>query len=430
MNKDVFEIEGLGPNRVLQGSIKVNGAKNAVLKAIVSAMLFDGSVKIENAPDLADVRWLLQIMESMGFDYEFLNSSINLKAKEHLSHKVPFELAGKLRSSVVLIGPTLARLGKVSIPYPGGDKIGLRPIDLFLEFLIKAGASAKEDERYIHLELSQELRGVKFFFRRQSVTATESAMMAAVLARGDTVLENCAMEPEIKHLADFLNKSGARIEGAGTSTIKIEGDGGKLLQCKEPYKIPPDRIEAGSFLAVASVLAKDLKIENCAPEEMSASLELFNFFGLNFELGDDYIRVKDNPPASKLNMYDFVTHEYPGFPTDMQAPTVLAMTQMNGQAKVFESIFEGRFAYVEPVKLMGADIDILDTRNLLIKGPRCLRGRTLRSVDIRAGLAYIIAASVAHGHSRIEDVFHIDRGYEKIEKRLAKIGIPIKRVKY
>ncbi len=422
-------IQGLQNKRVLEGKIRVNGAKNAVLKIISAAMLFKRELNIDNAPDLLDVRWLLNILEKMGIHSEFNQSNIRILISDTIGDELDFELAKNLRSSVVLSGPTLARLGRVKFPFPGGDKIGLRPIDLFLESFQKMGAEIEEGADSITISAPKGLHGAEIFFRRQSVTATESVMMAAILAEGTTILKNAAMEPEIIHLADFLNLSGANIKGAGTGIIKIKGNPDELLDANTNYIVPSDRIEAGSFLALAAAVGKDLLIERCNHNELEAVLELFAYMGLNFELYNDAIRVHNNKHISEFEMSDFVTHEYPGFPTDMQAPTVAVMTQMSGEAFVFETIFADRFAYIESLRLMGADIVQLDTRNILIKGPRKLSSRVLRSVDIRAGLAYIIAASVAEGESKIENIFHIDRGYAHIEKRLAGVGLDIERVK-
>ena len=430
MQDDALYIKGLAHKRVLEGKLSVNGAKNAVLKILAAAFLFEGELLVENVPELLDVKWMLEILSGMGIDseYDVENSTIRLSVSKDLSCELDFDVARKLRSSVVLSGPVLARLGKVSFPFPGGDKIGLRPVDLFLESFEKMGALAQEENEQIKISAKDGLKGAEIFFRKQSVTATESAMMAATLAEGEVVLKNAAMEPEIVHLAEFLNEAGADIVGAGTSTITIKGNSGRPLQAKHSYTVPPDRIEAGSFMALAAVVGKDIYIENCLPQEMEAVLEYYSYIGLNFEIGKSHVRIKDNPDSSELQMRDFATHEYPGFPTDMQAPTVAAMTQMSGEAFVFESIFADRFGYVDSLRLMGADIVQLDTRNILVKGPRLLHGRTLRSIDIRAGLAYIIAAASAEGDSKIENVFHIDRGYADIEQRLETIGLDIKRV--
>ncbi len=428
MQDEYLSIEGLNGKRALEGKIKVGGAKNAVLKAISASMLFEGVLQLGNVPRLRDVFWLLEILQKLGVEHEFAGEhTLKLSIQTNLHSALDSELARKLRSSVVLSGPVLARQGKVSFPYPGGDKIGLRPIDLFLEAFQKLGAKVKEENESIYIEAPNGLKGAEIFFRRQSVTATESVMMAATLACGKTILKNAAMEPEIVFLAELLNNAGASIKGAGTPYIEIEGSCGRPLKAKEKIEIMPDRIEAGSFLALASVAGKDIVIENCRPSDMEAVLEYHSYIGVNFEATDNSLRVFDNLEPSQFKMADFVTHEYPGFPTDLQAPTVAALTQMSGEAVVFETIFEDRFKYIESLKLMGADILELDVHRVLIKGPRKLSGRTLRSIDIRAGLAYIIAAAVAEGQSKIERVFHIDRGYENIEQRLSQIGLNIKR---
>ncbi len=427
--EEYLKIEGLSGKRQLSGEISVKGAKNAILKIICASFLFENELKISNAPRLKDVLWLLEILENMGYESVFEDSNVVIKKSGELSGELPFDMARKLRSSIVLLGPVLARVGYVKMPFPGGDKIGLRPVDLFLEGLKSLGAEVTEEDDYIYLKTSGTLKGSNFFFKRQSVTATESVMMAAVLAEGETVLGNVAMEPEIVHLANFLNKCGADIEGAGTPFMKIKGTSGKALFSHSlVYNTPPDRIEASSFLALSAVAGKDVTITNCNTGEMLAVLELYKSMGLNFEYSDNTIHIFGNDSADKLQMLDFVTHEYPGFPTDVQAPTVAAMTQMSGEAHVFESIFADRFGYVESLRLMGSDITQMDLRNVIIKGPRQLKGMTLRSIDIRAGLAYIIAATCAQGTSKIEKIYHIDRGYEDIEGRLSKLGLNIERI--
>ena len=427
MSEEYLEVTGLDGARKLEGEISVNGAKNAVLKVITSAFLFDRTLRAENVPTLKDVIWLLDILNDMGISSVFEEGVIDFKISSELSGTLPFDLAKKLRSSVVLLGPTLARVGEVKMPFPGGDKIGLRPIDMFLDGLEKMGAKVSQTDEHVYLK-ADKLKGCPYFFKRQSVTATESLMMAAVLADGVTTLKNCAMEPEIAYLANYLNACGADIKGAGSTTILIKGSSGKLLKCKKSYITPGDRIEASSFLALSSILGKDVKITKCSTSEMEAVIEFYKSTGLNMETGGDYIHIKETRDAHMLNSRDFITHEYPGFPTDASAPTVVAMTQMTGEASVFESIFTDRFAYVQSLRLMGADIIQTDLRNIIVRGPKHLIGRELNSIDIRAGLAYVIAASAAKGVSRIKNVHHIDRGYANIENRLSNLGLEIKRL--
>jgi len=424
-----FKVKGKGPVRYLKGEIRVNGAKNSVLKAISASLLFDSDVIIENAPHIVDLCWLLEILEKLGVQARFdkNNNKILIKrfSEDNLSYVLDFDLAKRLRSSIVLTGPLLARKGRVVFPYPGGDKIGLRPIDLFLEGYKKMGATVKEFNDKIEVS-AENLHGAEIFFRRQSVTATEALMMAAVLAEGKTLLKNAAMEPEIKHLADFLNKSGAKIDGAGTHTITIHGSYSPL-RTEKSFLTPPDRIEAGSFLALSSVLADNVLIKACAPSEMEAVLEYFDYIGLNFDVGLDCIHIHNNKESREFIMRDFVTHEYPGFPTDMQAPIVVSLTQFSGEAIIFETIFEDRFAYTEALRLMGADILSLDPHRILVRGPRKLFPRNLKSIDIRAGMAQLMAAAFAYGESKIFDIYHIERGYANIDSRLKGIGLDIQR---
>ena len=425
MNDEFLEITGIGGKRELEGEIEVNGAKNAVLKIIAAAFLFDKKLTVKNVPHLKDVQWLLQILKQMGIDSTLNDDFISFVISDNIEGALPFDLAKNLRSSVVLMGPVLARIGEVKMPFPGGDKIGLRPVDMFVDGLRCMGAEVQESDEFIYLKTNKVLKGCNYFFKRQSVTATESLMMAGVLADGVTVLKNCAMEPEIAYLAEYLNKCGAKIEGAGTSVMTISGTNGKLLISNRPYVTPGDRIEASSFLALASILGRDITISKCNTSEMDAVIEFYKSTGLNIEVGARYIRVKENKKASELQAQGFVTHEYPGFPTDAGAPTVVALTQMSGEAHIFESIFTDRFGYVQSLRLMGADIEQTDLRNIIVKGPRTLTGRELNSIDIRAGLAYVIAAATAEGKSKIRSVYHIDRGYADIEHRLQNLGLNI-----
>jgi len=340
------------------------------------------------------------------------------------------DISKRLRASIVLTGPVLTRTGKVVFPYPGGCEIGLRPIDLFLEGFQKMGARGIEKEEQYTLKAPKGgLVGADLFLRKQSVCATETFMMAAVLARGKTTIRNAAMEPEIKHLADFLNSCGAKIEGAGTTTIIISGT--KLLSAKnKTYNTVPDRIEAGSFLILGALCAKKLTITHCEPEHLESLIEFLTQAGVKIKTDKNSMTVQGgNQPNSKFQSIDITTHEYPGFPTDLQAPMTVFLTQATGEAIVFETIFENRLGYTESLMRMGAKIKMMDSHRIIVKGPAKLRGREMMSPDLRAGLAYIIAATVAKGKSIIHNVYNIDRGYENIEERFRQIGVDINRIK-
>lgn len=430
--KEKFIIQGLGGEKTLSGEISVNGAKNAVLKAMAASLLFADEVTLKNVPDIEDVSRMEELLTALGVQVETgkdkSKDTRKLTCGDKILSDMPADISKRFRASIVVSGPLLARLGKISFPHPGGCVIGARPIDLFLEGFQKMGATVKEKEGSYLVEAKNGLKGTEIFFRNQSVGATETFMMAAVLAKGKTVLKNCAMEPEIVSLAEFLVSCGAKIKGAGTTTIEITG-GGKLRAKGKPYQTPPDRLETGSFLILGALAAKDLLIKNCEPEHVSALLEMLEYSGVKFEVGKKSIRVLGSTYANAdLRAMNVKTHEYPGFSTDLQSPMVVFLTQALGESLVFETIFEGRLNYTAELVRMGADITMWDANRAMVKGPTPLKGRELESPDIRTGYAFVIAGIIARGETVIHNVYYIDRGYATIEKRLQNIGVHITRV--
>jgi len=413
----------------LKGEIKVEGAKNAVLKVLSAAVLFKDGFEARRVPQIEDVHRLLELLEYLGIKIQNGVKGIYKldTTKLNKSDLLP-EISNKLRASIVLTGPLLARFGEVTFPHPGGCVIGKRPIDLFLSGFEKMGAKVIEKEKsYVVKAKNGKLKGAEIFFKNQSVTATETFMMAAVLAEGETVLKNCALEPEIVSLGEFLVKCGAKISGLGTPTIKIKGD--SLLSGKNKiYETMPDRIEAGSFLILGALAAKDLTIKDCEPEHLDSLISILRDSGVKMEIGKDFIRVKDSG-KNKYTATDIKTHEYPGFPTDLQAPMSIFLTQAEGQSFIFETIFEGRLNYLESLGRMGVDAKALDVHRAIINGPTPLKGKEMESPDLRAGLAYVLAAIIAEGSSVVHNVKYIDRGYEQIEERLRKIGVKIERIR-
>ena len=425
ITSEKFFMQGLGGKRALHGSIPVYGAKNQALKALAASILYETPLILENVPAIEDVGRMVEILEYIGVQVERRDRhAYALTPQKTGNPDVPEELGKRLRASVVLSGPLLARFGRASFPHPGGDLIGERPIDIFLEGFRAMGASVKEGKDGYTLSAPRGLHGADIFFRLVSVTGTETLMMAATLANGRTTLRNAAMEPEITALAEMLRASGVRIEGAGTSTIYIEG--GKRLRATKAFRMIPDRIEAGSFVLLASVLGKGVRVEACLPEHLSILLTLLKRAGVPLKVTKNAIEVG---AAKHIKGFNIKTHEYPGFPTDLQAPSVVFLTQVSGESHVFETIFDGRLSYVPELKSMGADISEWNPHEVTIKGPTPLRGRELKSPDIRAGLAFLMAGAIASGESRIDDVFHIDRGYESVEKRLAPLGLHIERMR-
>jgi len=415
-----FVIKG---GRPLKGTIEVKGAKNAALKVLAASLLSDEEWIISNVPQIEDIFRLVELLKGIGVQVENDSGDVyRLKATNILTSYLEPDIAQKLKGSIVMAGPLLARSGQAFIPYPGGCVIGQRPRDMFLDGFKSFGAEVRENRKGYHLVV-KKLKGARFIFSKISVTATESLMLTAVLAQGKTILKNAACEPEIPALADFLNKCGARIKGAGTQTIEIEGNS-RLLK-KGAVKIIPDRIEAGTFALLAAATNGQMKITNCQPEHLEVLWALLEKAGVNFELGKDYILVK---PAKKLKAVNIKTHEYPGFATDLQAPFTVLMTQAQGVSLIHETIFEGRLFYTDTLNQMGANIIMADPHRVLVNGPTKLYGRKIISPDIRAGIALVIAALIAKGKTEIDNIYQIDRGYERIEERLQKLGADIKRI--
>jgi len=429
-----FSIEGSGGKRTLSGSIAIFGAKNAALKAIAASILYKNPLTLTNVPNIEDVLRITEVLTEMGATIIRDQSmrSFTVDTNTMSTTTITPEIAKRLRASIVLTGPLLARNGHVRFPHPGGCVIGERPIDLFIEGYTKMGATITHDEEGFYDIRSPKdgLHGAEIFFRVASVTGTETFMMAATLAKGTTVIKNAAMEPEIKWLATMLNASGAHIEGAGTPTITIHG--GELLAqdkaiSKERFHVVPDRIETGSFLVLGALLAKELTLTDVVPEHLESLIELLTYAGVNIEQTANTITVRAPEEGAVFRAVNVRTHEYPGFPTDLQAPLMIFLTQAQGESLVFETIFEGRLNYTEALNRMGANITMMDPHRVLVHGGTSLRGKQLESPDLRAGLAYIIAAAIAEGASEIHNIYFVDRGYEAVEERLRAIGLSIVR---
>ena len=427
MSKDCLLVKGLSGEPRLSGEVRISGAKNAALPLIAASILFDGAIFLRNVPKIEDVDRMLELLEMLGVSFEKDGEGgLKVDATEFSFHEFERQIAKRLRASIIAVGPVLARLGKVSFPHPGGCVIGARPIDIFLDAFRKMGAVVSmENERY-EINAPKGLHGAEIFFPIQSVTVTETLVMAAVGASGETILKNCSMEPEVVSLCEVLRISGAIISGIGTPTLVITGVGCRLVS-KETIEVIPDRIDAGSFIILGALLGNKLTIQNCVPSHLDALLNTLGQSGVDFSVGKNSVSVS----AANLSRHKAVsvkTHEYPGFPTDLQAPMAVFLTQAEGESLVFETIFDGRLTYTEDLARMGASIQLWNSHNALIKGPTPLKGRELEGPDLRAGLAYIIAALVADGESVVTNVYNIDRGYEKIDERLRKIGAQVSRV--
>lgn len=413
-----YVIEG---GHKLHGEIPVYGAKNEALKVIAASVLLDGECKIKNIPEIEDINRLVEIIEDLGATVGRQGHEMTINPQTINKTHPADNLVHKLRSSVMLAGPLLARFGEVTMAHPGGCVIGQRPIDMFLSGFEAMGAKVKETENEYTLH-AKKLRGAKIIMPWVMVTATESLMMTACLAEGTTTIINAAMEPEIPALADFLNSCGAKISGAGTPIITIEGveklSGGECL-------IIPDRIEAGTFVIMGLMTGSEITVANCEPKHLEVVLETLRKSGANLEIGDTWIKTK----PSKLKSIELRTHEYPGFPTDLQAPFTVLMTQAEGLSLIHEVIYEGRLFYTDKLSAMGAKIIMCDPHRVIVNGPTPLFGRKLESPDLRAGMALILAGLAAEGKTAIENIYQIERGYEKPIDRLCALGAKIEKIK-
>ncbi len=425
--REKFLVEGLGGKKTLRGEIPVRGAKNAALKFLAASALFEDVIVFENVPDIEDVRRMKELLRAAGAEVVTDGERVTVTPPETWNTALDQTIAKRMRASIVMTGPMLARAGEVSFPFPGGCVLGERPIDLFIMGFTALGATVIEENDFFTVKAPEAgLHGAKIFLPIVSVGATETLMFAAALAHGETILENVAMEPEIIAEAEFLNACGAHIEGAGTSTIRIVGTGGVPLSANsQTFTIIPDRLEAGSFVILAALAADDVTVTRCEPAHLGALTTLLQRAGVNLEIGKDSIRVRAG--ETPLTSVCVRTHEYPGFPTDLQAPMAVFLTQCEGDATILETIYDGRFRYAEDLARTGADMTVMNPHQVLVRGPRKLTRANLESPDIRAGLAYLIAAIVAEGTSGIDNAYLIDRGYAHIEDRLSTLGLTIRR---
>jgi len=417
-----FIIRGGNP---LKGKIEVSGAKNAALKIFPVALLTEEPILITNLPEIEDCRRAEEMLLALGHEVKKIKHGMaEVQFKSRTCINLPADLVNKFRASMMFVGPLLATCQEVFFPHPGGCVIGAgtRPIDEFLDGFEKMGAKLKILNNHYHLS-AKKLKGAEIFFRNMTVTGTESLMTTACLAEGVTILKNCAMEPEIPALADFLNKIGAKIEGAGTSTIKIKGV--KKLSGGE-YKVMPDRIETGTFamLAAASNSGRVL-IEKCEPAHLEALWTQFDKIGVNYKLGANCVQIS---PSKKILAADLKTHEYPGFATDLQSAYTVLMTQAHGASLIHETLYDRRLLFADLLTQMGANIILADPHRVVVNGPKKLYGRKLVSPDLRAGMALVMAGLIAEGKTEIDNIYQIERGYENLTERLAKLGAQIKRV--
>jgi UDP-N-acetylglucosamine 1-carboxyvinyltransferase len=418
---DRFKIEGGKP---LEGKVRISGAKNASLPAMAAALLTPEPVHLKNIPHVRDIITMAKLLAHMRCRVESpdIPPSEFIIQAEKISHReAPYDLVKTMRASVLTLGPLVARFGFARVSLPGGCAIGARPIDIHIQALEKLGAEIVVEHGYIEAR-TKRLRGAAFRFPKITVTGTENILTAAVLAEGETVLENCALEPEIPDLAELLVKMGAQIEGAGTPTIRVQGV--ENLH-GATHSVIPDRIEAGTFLVAGAITGGDLLLTDCNPAHLRALVEKLKECGVEIRCeGTTGLRVR---AAKKLAAADVITEEYPGFPTDMQAQFMALATQVHGTSRIRETIFESRYMHASELMRMGADIEV-EGNLAVVTGLTPLSGAPVTASDLRASAGLVLAGLVADNTTWIDRVYHIDRGYERIEEKLRALGARIERV--
>jgi UDP-N-acetylglucosamine 1-carboxyvinyltransferase len=419
---DKFVIRGGNP---LLGTIRVSGAKNSALPCMAAAILTEDDVTLENIPQVRDIETERKLLASMGAEIGpregRTHDRITISCRTLSDPVARYEIVKTMRASSLVLGPLIARAGMARVAMPGGCAIGGRPIDLHIKGLEKMGASITQEHGYLEAR-ADRLRGAHLVFDKITVTGTEDLLMAAVLADGETVMENCAREPEVTDLAALLTAMGAKIDGAGTSTITVQG---VTSLHGARYRINPDRIEAGTFLIAGAITGGDLIVSNCKPAHLGAVIAKLQETGIQVDiLGPDAVRVRT---TAKLRGADISTEEYPGFPTDMQAQYMALVTQAEGVSQVRENIFENRFMHVQELVRMGANIKV-DGSTATVRGPARLSAAAVMCSDLRASASLVLAALVADGESILDRVYHMDRGYEKIEEKLRGVGAQIRRM--
>ncbi|WP_404455717.1 UDP-N-acetylglucosamine 1-carboxyvinyltransferase [Oceanobacillus kapialis] len=406
----------------LNGTVRVEGAKNAVLPVLAASLIAsEGKSVISDVPELADVYTINQVLSNMNADVHFENNTVTVDASKKLKTEAPFEYVRKMRASVLVLGPLLARYGHANVAMPGGCAIGSRPIDLHLKGFEAMGAEVHVGNGFVEAHVNGRLKGAKIYLDMPSVGATENIMMAAALAEGKTILENCAKEPEIVDLANYLNKMGAKIVGAGTETIRIEGV--EKLHGTE-HTIIPDRVEAGTFMVAAAITGGNVLIENAESEHLRSVISKLEEMDVTVKEESDGIRVIG---PKQLKATDIKTLPHPGFPTDMQSQMMSLMLCAEGTSVITETVFENRFMHVEEFRRMNAKMKI-EGRSVFIEGPSDLQGAEVAATDLRAAAALILAGLRADGYTRITELKHLDRGYVNFAGKLAQLGADIDRV--
>ena len=409
-------------SRPLRGRVKISGAKNAVLPAIVASLLTEEEITLRNIPLVKDVLTILTLMNELGANSQVAGNSVSIRTQKIISPEASYELVRSMRASVLVLGPLLARYGKAYVALPGGCAIGSRPIDLHIAGMQKLGAVFSLEHGTIKAEASR-LQGADIEFEKKTVGGTENLLMAATLAKGETILRNCALEPEVSALAELLVKMGARIDGIGEEVIRVQGVdslGGAS------HDIIPDRIEAGTFLVAGSIGEGDITIENAEPRHLTKIIEKLQLSGARVETIDATTLLVVGSP--EIRPQDITTSPYPGFPTDMQAQFMVLMTQASGTSIITETIFDRRFSHVNELLRLGANIEVQGDK-AVVKGRTRLSGAEVMATDLRASACLVLAGLIAGGETVINDLEHLDRGYERIEEKLKRLGASIERIK-
>ena len=411
--------------KTLNGSVKISGAKNAALPLLAATILSSKKLHIENLPDVVDINTLLQLLEMLGSSYKKDKNILDIDSTTMDKTKATYDIVKTMRASILVLGPLLTRFGHCEVSLPGGCAIGQRPVDLHLKALEQMGATIEIKNGYIEAKAPNGLKGATIVFDKITVTGTENIVMAAALANGTTTIINAAKEPEVIQLCEIIKDSGVSVEGIGTNTIKIVGTNQQLIPMNG-FSIIPDRIEAGTYLCAGAITNSTLKVQNVEPKHLDAVLAKFEEMG--FEITKDKNSVTIHP-TKKIKPTTIVTTEYPGFPTDMQAQFMALLTMTDGSSTIDEKLFENRFMHVSELVRMGADITVNGTTATVHGTPNKLLGTDVMATDLRASSALVLAGLVAKGETNIHRIYHLDRGYDRLEEKLTTLGANIIRDK-
>jgi len=408
----------------LDGKIKISGAKNASLPLIAMTILAKNSVSLKNLPHVADINTLLKLLSNLGATIDKKEHLINVNTMPLHETKATYDIVKTMRASILVLGPILTRFGHCEVSLPGGCAIGQRPVDLHLKALELMGAKIEIKGGYIEATAPDGLKGCDIIFDKITVTGTANIVMAAALADGETNITNAAREPEVVQLCEILNANGVQIDGIGTSVLNIHGTNGKLIDIKE-FSVIPDRIEAGTYLCAGAITASEITLTHVEPKHLGAVISKLEEMGSSFTLGDDTITIH---PSRTIKPVKIITQEYPAFPTDMQAQFMALATQADGVSIIEERLFENRFMHVSELQRMGADIS-LNGHTATVNGKTKLSGTDVMATDLRASSALVLAGLVANGETDVHRIYHLDRGYDALEKKLGNVGANISRLK-